>query len=328
MIDIKPQNYLIVGDVQAKRENLHLVKQLFTKVEEIGLDVIWLGDMLDRRGLIEAECLNAYYEYFRFSKQIHSVIVGNHDLINMYSKETGLLPLKSLQNVTLIDKPEYLIYPGKTLMVPYYKDPKEFLKDISNYDSEVEYLIGHQGVKELTIGSGYQENEAVDLSSLKQFKQVIMGHYHTPQEKDNVVFLGSPFSHSFSESNEDKRLGIFNEKDGLISYVDMDFPRHMTYEIDCSPAETLPTQLKFFEINSKDYNRIILTGRAEDIAIFPKDQYSNVKFIEQPDTEKTEAVIKETESHDVMFKKWLNEVKQEDNMDIESIGLEILKEVK
>lgn len=320
------ENYLIVGDVQAKRENLHLVKQLFTKVEEIGLDVIWLGDMLDRRGLIEAECLNTYYQYFRSSKLMHHVIVGNHDLINMYSKETALLPLKSLQNVRIIDQPEYLNSSMKTLMVPYYKDSNEFLSatDYPNF----KYLIGHQGVKELTIGSGYQENEAVDLSSLKQFKQVIMGHYHTPQEKDNVVFLGSPFSHSFSESNEDKRLGIFNEKDGLISYVDMDFPRHMTYEIDCSPAETLPTQLKFFEINSKDYNRIILTGRAEDIAIFPKDQYSNVKFIEQPDTEKTEAVIKETESHDVMFKKWLNEVKQEDNMDIESIGLEILKEVK
>lgn len=320
----KTPDYLIVGDVQAKRENLHLVKQLLDKVEEIGLETIWLGDMLDRRGLIEAECLNTYYEYFKYSKLRHKVIVGNHDFLSMHSRETALLPLKALPNVWIIDSVTFLTPSMKTMLIPYYKDTYKFLEEI-NF-SGVEYLIGHQGVAEFTAGSGYTENEAVSIEYLTGFKQVIMGHYHTPNEKDNVVFLGSPFSHSFSESNEVKRLGIFNEESGLISYIETDFPRHVSMEYNVD-GEPMSLEL----CDPKDHTRIILKGKAESITkcIEPlKKNYPHIRFIEQPDTEGFQAIIKETQTSEQMFKTWLREVKDNDDIDVEAVGLKILKDSK
>lgn len=315
-------NFLIVGDIQCKRENLHLVEKLFDTIEEIGLPVILLGDLLERRGLIEAECLNAYYKYFKASKLKFYVIVGNHEMLSIHSKETALLPLKSLSNVVLVDTPTFLGQNTGVLLVPYYRNPIEFLNSITF--PGVKYLIGHQGVKEFTLGSGYTETEAVNIKDLKQFKQVICGHYHSPQERENVVYLGSPFSHSFSEANEVKRLGIFDEEQGLISYIETDFPKHLSFDVNCDEFAKGDT----ISAAGDNFYRVCLKGSADNISKFPKEQYPNVKFIEQPDSEQFESEIKETESHEAMFTKWLRDVKKEDDMDIEDIGLGILKEVK
>lgn len=329
--------YLVVGDVQAKKENLDLVKQLLQQVEEKAvaekLDVIWLGDMLDRRGHIEAEVLNVLYNHFDHTKVYNYIVVGNHDLISMTSTETALEPLKALENVIVVDKPTYLNDKplGTTLMVPYYRNPQKFLEAINDPSNlpKPTTLICHQGIKEFTIGSGYTEDEAVLLDDLAAFKLVVAGHYHTPRQMANVVYLGSPFSHSFGESNEHKRLGLLDLKTSTISFIETDFRQHLSFNIDLTKPEG---DIDTVDVagRMRDIIRVIATGTEAQIKEFQKSEFVqlpgtlNIKFIYRIIKDKSQALISENLTNVDKFVKWAKDIKKLDSETVE-LGMELLK---
>lgn len=311
--------FLLVGDLQMKRENLKLSECLFELIENEAKqrklsEVFWLGDLLDRRGLIEAECLNSLHKYFSNSNFTHHVLVGNHDLINLHSKEHSLKSLGSIKNVILYDSFNSSLQ--DILVMPYTKNPQHFLKCVK--ESSAKYLICHQGVKEFTFGSGYTEDEAVGLDDLKQFKLVIAGHYHTPKEMENVVYLGSPFSHSFSESNESKRLGVFDTESGNIEYIPTNFRRHMTYNVCLENPEPV-------KYNLEDINRIIVKGKDRDIETFKKSKMqAGIKYVFISTDEKAVS-IPETLTNKQKWVKWAKDIKQLDDSYV-TAGLELLND--
>jgi len=307
--------YTVIGDLHLEHSNIDKVKKLFNQIESMGNNTIFLGDMLNRRGLIEASCLNLLYKLFSDSRRLHTIICGNHDQLSISSMEHSLEPLKSLPNVIIYDKPGTF---DNILFMPYYRNPNQFLADL-NKNSK--YLFCHQGVKEFSMGSGYTDNEAIDIKELAHFDRCVIGHYHSPMEKDNVVYLGTPFSHSFGESNEVKRLGIFDSETGELEYIKTDFPRHITVNLDLSRSDIL-------DIDYYDNNRVILLGSREQIALFDKSKYPGVKFIEECTSEVVKTVLKETQTPQSMFDNWFKDVKKETNPEIYELGLKILDEVK
>ena len=323
--------YVICGDLQLQHSNKDKVKSILNQIKSYNLPTIFLGDMLDKRGLIEADCLNLLYDYFyslsdtrEDTNNMNYIICGNHDKINITSEESALSPLSSLENVILVDKPFNSIIDKELLFVPYYRDPNEFIKAINDKKYEnTKYLFCHQGVKEFTLSSGYSENEAVDLKDLKKFKLVVAGHYHTPQEKENVVYLGSPFSHSFGESNERKRIAIFDDKDGSLEYIETYLPRHITMEIDVDHHLEIGSPVYDFDPNH--YTRVILKGKKTSIDQFPKDKYPFVKFIEEPTIEYSRSLLRETQTPKDMFDKWYKEIKKETDEELYQLGIDILK---
>lgn len=317
------KDFLVVGDLQMKRENLPECELLFAKLETMPINpdvdaVIWLGDMLDRRGLVEAECLNRLFDYFSSSKLQHNIIVGNHDLLSLHTLSHALQPLKALKNVTIIDSPQVLF--GPVGVIPYTRKPQTFIDAIAELrNNNCEYLFCHQGIKEFTLGSGYTEDEAVGLDDVKDYKMVIAGHYHTPMERGNTVYLGSPFSHSFGESNENKRLGIFHTASGTIEYIQLDiFRKHRTYEI--SANEPFPV------LNLQDLNRIIVTGTEEEIKRVQASTVDRrgVKIIYKI-TGTGAAPISESLSNKDKWIKWCREIKKLDEVYV-NVGLELLND--
>lgn len=318
---------LIVGDLQMKRENLQECASLFAQVENLAKErnvntVYWLGDMLDRRGLIEAECLNALFSYFASSKLYHNIIVGNHDLISIHSTQSALEPLKALPYVNVYDRPGQI---GNMLVLPYYRNPKNFLDDIAIWLPRLPkdpILLCHQGIKEFTIGSGYTEDEAVEVKDLEAFKLVVAGHYHTPMNKANVVYLGSPFSHSFGESNEEKRLGILNNQTGELEYIPTNMRQHYTHEISLD----MPDSEYFANLNMNDLHRFIITGTEAQIKEFQKNHQpiSGIKYIYRQQGDNTNVVISETLTNHDKWIKWAKDIKQLDET-VVTAGLELLE---
>jgi len=311
--------YLIIGDIHCRPDNLNKVNELFNIIESKQLPVILLGDVLDTKEVIRGKCLNLIYNRLKSSKLKYNILVGNHCWFNNEQSDHSLRVLNSLPNVRVIDTPTFLYNNMNVILVPYYRNPAKFLHSITF--SSIEFVIGHQGVKEFTLGSGYTEDEAVDLKDLTRFKQVIMGHYHTPMDKGNVVYVGSPFSHSFGESNENKRLAIFHTDLGIIEYIPLDLPRHVSVTIDLDNPVNL-------QVDPVNHNRVILKGSKEQIDLFDKTKYNGVKFIEEYKVEEHKLVLKETETPVNLYTKWIKEVKKEDNQDIYKLGLDILNEVK
>lgn len=313
---------LIIGDLQAKRENLQECVSLFAQIESLAKErnintVVFLGDMLERRGLIEAECLNTLFSYFSSSNLHHYIVCGNHDQISTHNDSTALEPLKALKNVNIYDEPGQL---GNILFMPYYRNPKGFLYDITLWLPRLPntpILLCHQGIKEFTIGSGYTEDEAVNVSDLKAFKLVVAGHYHTPMNKANVVYLGSPFSHSFGESNEEKRLGILNTETVELEYIPTNFRKHMTYTLGVN--DPLPA------IDDKNLYRFIIEGTDDEIKNYtPLITGRNVKYVMRPKSVAQTVVISETLTHQDKWVKWAKDIKQLDDEVIQK-GLELLE---
>lgn len=313
-------NLTIVGDPHAKPDNLEKIRTLFALVEGKGNTTFWMGDMLDTKEIVRSKCLNLWIELFSKSKLQHYILIGNHDLHSVESKEHSLYPLTLLKNVHVIDRPQS-IHDMSMYAVPYIHDPKEFVKALKMQDGH-QVLLMHQGVTGFDYGNGYIAENEVPLEALSKFELVISGHFHKFQKEGNLVYIGTPFSHTFGESDQEKFLGILDLKTLKLKTIPMKFPQHKTFYLNCD-SEEMPQDVHF----EPGYVRVVLTGSAESVAAFDKTKWAAVKFIEQPDNEASvKANVSETWSNEKKFTKWATEIKglSEDTI---QLGLEILKNV-
>lgn len=305
----------VVGDPHAKPTNLEKINTLFDMVEDLGNTTVWLGDMLDTKELVRGSCLNTWLTRFKNSKLRHYVLVGNHDWFNLECKAHSLEPLKELPNVVVVDKP---MQHGSYVFLPYTHDQqlfRQWLKDF-NYEGLVHFC--HADIEGFDYGNGLLSEEGLDVGDFKRLRRVISGHYHKYQELGKIIYLGTPFSHSFGESNQDKFIGLYDVHKDALELIPTPFPRHITIELDCA----LYTGHHYNEV---DFHRVILRGTQEEIDRVTREP--NVKYIEEPTTVVKSSSINETESPEVQFVKWAKDIKGYSE-DVVELGLELIHDVQ
>jgi hypothetical protein len=178
-------------------------------------------------------------------------------------------------------------------------------------------LIGHFDVIGFDYGNGHISEAGLDIKDLKDHRLVISGHYHAYQKKGNILYLGTPFSHSFGESNQAKFIGIWDSKTLEMELIPTPFAQHVTVTVNISEGWSNG-------LNPENYNRVVLIGTQEEI-----DQHKRlegIKYIEQPTTVAKASVISEVDAPAVQFVKWAKEIKNYSD-DLTSLGLEILDNV-
>lgn len=317
----------LIGDLHVKKSNLEKQKQLFKDIEELdNEDIILTGDLLDTKSVVKSECLNFLYEEFRTSSKHFWIIIGNHDQHHLGATEHSLEPLKALDNVTIIDElGEFTIGRLQLVGIPYIHDPEDFKTVVEHVENKKDkILICHQGFTGFDYGSGYIAKEETEVNSVKGFKAVYAGHFHKYQKFDNGCYIGTPFSHNFGESNQVKYIGEIDEK-GTLALQETDFPKHLTYEIDCGDE----LEHKIENYSSSNYNRIILRGSSEDISTFDKSLYEDSKILEVPEMkeEGKKVEISEALSNSKKFEFWAKEVGQM-KADTIQLGIEILNNLR
>lgn len=312
--------YTIVGDPHCTVSNLPKIRDLFKSIESIGNDVIILGDLLDTKSIVRSECLNFYYDYFKNSKLNFIVLVGNHDYHNLECLDHSLKTL-NLPNVKIVDE---LYSINNFNFIPYIHD-REKLKSIINQLPNESILIGHLDILGFDYGNGFICEDGINKDDFKKFKKVISGHFHKPATLNNIEYVGTPFSHSFGESNQEKHLLILHTETLDCEYIKLDFPRHITLNIkEGSEAINIP-------FTDKDIIRVIIEGSESfitqtknELISLPKSVKIIEKLIENIDNS---LVVDEELDNLSKFKYWAKEIK---NIDTETLnlGLEILKGIK
>lgn len=309
----------VIGDPHAKHVNLDLINELFDKAEEIGNDVVWMGDFLDTKEVIRGKCSNLIYRRLKMSRLNHYILIGNHDYFNLDCEDHALQFLKELNNVKIIDS--YQEHGGMGFM-PYVHDQEKLKKIIKN--SKVDVLFGHFELKGFDFGNGYICEKGLTGRSFSKFKRVISGHFHKYQQKGNLTYLGTPFSHSFGESNQDKYLGTYHVVKDHLELIPSGFPQHMTCEINCDEESSIGI------FRDNDILRIILKGTQDNInRLTSKGELpAGAKIIERPSDDFQSGVeIEETLDNQVKFNTWAKDIRGLDKETIE-LGLEILEAVK
>lgn len=304
----------LVGDPHAKPDNLDKINTLFDMVEDLGNATVWLGDLLDTKELVRGKCLNTYLRRFKESKLNHTVLVGNHDLFRLDDTEHSLEALKALPNVTIVDKP---YRHGSMLCLPYTHDPEQLKAWIKDHGDDFVTLFCHADIRNFDYGNGRISEEGMSVEDFEGLKRVISGHYHCFSERGNITYLGTPFSHSFGESNQDKFLGIYETSTDTLELIPTPFPRHITLNLSADEYGGADT-------NDVDIYRIILTGTQEQINKFNKRD--GVKYIEMPSNVVEDAAVSELDSPEQQFAKWATEIKGY-SKEILDLGMEMLADV-
>lgn len=309
--------YTVIGDPHAKPDNLDKINKLFDIIEDLGNPCIILGDLLDTKEVVRGKCLNTYINRMSKSKLDYVVLVGNHDWFNLNCEEHSLEPLKLLSNVIVVDKPTEVL---KMVFLPFMT---EFNHNFRMWSARP--LFCHMDMPGFDYGNGHFSEEGLDKEVLKDFPIVISGHYHKYQKNNNIVYLGTPFSHSFGESNQQKYIGIFDSNTNKLELLDSPFPQHKTIEYDAD-GEMYWEDCGILN-QSQDPCRVVLKGSAKGISRWNIENYPNIKWVlkEVSDNNKSN-VVEETQSPEIQFKKWAKEIEKLDSATT-ALGLEVLKNV-
>lgn len=323
----------LVGDLHTKNDNLEKIGAIFDLIDGLGHSVVLLGDVFHTKEVIRGKCLNYVFDRISQSKLQFYILVGNHDWFNLECTEHSLELFKTLPNVDVIDRPQTTIFIDSNLVnntpasgierrvtfLPYYHDFDKFREAVANtkHDS---VLIMHQGITGFDYGNGHIAENEVALEELRKFELVVSGHFHKYQENSNLVYLGTPFSHDFGESNQTKYIGLLDIETLKIDLIPMRLPQHKTLEFNCDSG----SQISYEET---DIVRIVLTGREASVKAFDRSNFPRAKIIERPDRELADVdIVSETDSNPKKFVSWAKNVKQLDDETI-SLGLQLLEEV-
>ncbi len=321
--------FTIIGDPHITPKSLDKGAHLFQKVEELGNPTIWLGDFLDTKEVIRGKCLNLLHEYFSKSKLQHIVLIGNHDWFNLECQDHSLKSLSSLPNVRIIDKVE--LHPKLPfIFFPYIHDKaqlKEILSQVSNPNL---IAFGHFEVSGFDFGNGTMcEDGKIIYDDFANFKRVISGHFHKLQQTGNFTYLGTPFSHSFGEANQDKVIGVYELSTDTLELIPTDFPRHISMKVDLSKKNAEKKLQEFLAGNEHNLIRIQMYGTPEEVSKLDKTKYASygIKWEDKSDSpEQAAGKLDETLDNKSQFQEWAKNIKGLDQATID-LGLSVLEAV-
>jgi len=297
-----------VTDIHMQNSNLDRCKKLFSFIAKIVHErqiktIVCGGDIYDGKDIIRSKCQNLLFSFLSDMKKRDVdfiALVGNHDYeetINAahLDKEANypdhsLKPLENLSNVTIVDFPTVI---GDIGFIPYRGNNAHMLLSLSSIQ-DAKYVFIHEGVMGYDFGTGRADDFSLPLDKYKGFKKVYAGHYHNSHVMGNVIYLGSPLTHSFGESNQVKNIGIINfKKKGKVEYVIVDLPQHLSFDVNASAVINDKNSTVLEKSKYCDYFiRFVISGKKEELSIAEEklrktyNNLNNLKIVLKPEIEK------------------------------------------
>jgi DNA repair exonuclease SbcCD nuclease subunit len=263
--------YLLVGDIHIgnNKDNdifhntcIRLFQEIVDTCVRRDIDtIIIVGDLFDSPTAISQKTLKTLHTILDLCKNLNLIIVrGNHD--TYYKKEAHpnwLSLFKEYTNIITVEDNYYTI--GDLCLVPWGYP----IKDLPWSG----YLLGHFEINYFKMNDSYEcWNSKLNPEHFKKFKHVYSGHFHFPETKGNITYLGSPFQQDFGDAGSARGYYVF---------------------------EPYSEELEFIEFtNSPKYYRII-TNVLDDYLDNIKDNFIKLVFDQDYGTLKNTEIIEKVE---------------------------------
>ena len=287
---------LVIGDLHLKLSNLETAGLFFDFVDETIKNekvktVIFLGDAYDGKAIIHADVQTFFIEKIkRLSACKIYIIIGNHDFSSTNLGNSSLTPLDLFENVTTVSE---CFVDGKCAMIAYGK-PSDIEATLQRPEIRGKLVFGHFAVNGFMYGPKIVD-DGVDPKFLTG--PAILGHIHTPCDKGSICYLGSPWSHSFGEANQNKRLLLISDNGNKMIEMGDRLPRHVTFKWDGDSSSKSARQSDFCRVVD-----VPLTCRDEAKKTF---EGFNVSFEFLPELN-NDVRIDATKSYDVILKEYID----------------------
>jgi DNA repair exonuclease SbcCD nuclease subunit len=209
--------------------------------------VIHLGDVFDRRKFINMHTLhniknNFLIPFYNGEFTLHCIL-GNHDVYyKNTNKVNSLNELLDGNKIKIYDSPRTVEIEGYMIgFVPWmtkdnYRECSDFIKR-----NESDYLCGHFEIEGFELSRGFVAEHGISNKDFKSYKRVFSGHYHYKQEKENILYTGTPYQLNFSDVEEPKGIHLFSPKDNKVTFIEN--------------TNTIFKEIVYTEQNNIDYSK-------------------------------------------------------------------------
>ena len=227
--------FAILGDTHfGCRNDLGLFHDHFEKFYDMLINdlieqevdtIFQLGDLFDRRKYINFQSLSRAKTYFFDRIEEAGIkldtLVGNHDI---FFKETlnvnsSSLVLGEYGNITVYQKPTTIYFNDTSIdIIPWIcKDNEEEIKEfIANSKSDL--CFGHFEIDTFQMYRGVESHGGLPIKLFDRYELVCSGHYHTRSQRENIVYVGTPYEMTWQDHNDPKGYHIFDTETRALQF--------------------------------------------------------------------------------------------------------------
>jgi DNA repair exonuclease SbcCD nuclease subunit len=280
-----------------------------------------LGDVNDTKQFAAVDAFSIFKKLLEdFSDINFYIIPGNHDMtVSNISKEmlnhdlrTAVDLLKGPKNIITIDEPTVI---DNITFVPYQHI------NIINDLEPTDILMSHLGLSDAVLSNGRSIRNKFRSQDLKKWKLIFLGHYHKPQQLDNVYYIGSPIPLSRSEFDEDKRYICLNSETLDIESVNTTGYRKY-YEVVINDTEDIKSKLDEANSLKENGNFVVVRNKTDQVI----NDNCNVKLINEFEPKFETRGISGRMSDEEQMRRYLEieRIPKEEVEEFLKIGLEII----
>lgn len=229
--------------MHGKRQTLDVFTDVLIKTRKIAAKcdlTVFLGDINDTKSNISSHVQRVLIEQLQQWPHEVIVLIGNHDYDNAiecqgHSLEVlNLVETESGYPISVISQPG--LYKGMQF-VPYL--PEERFLQAKLHDAKIAFL--HNDIQKAMYSNQAPVESRIDPVLLAHYKRVFVGHIHLPQEYDNIIFVGTPYTESYKESDERKRVIVYDTETDKVLNVPLGVRQHVTFDYSVNSMDDIKT---------------------------------------------------------------------------------------
>lgn len=238
---------------------MNYIDFLISYCKEQNIDhIIIAGDVFEKSSKIKNEAfLPLFFKLMEMKDDGFKMffLLGNHDIFNVDNNSLveAFVPFGKV----IKDYQEYDINGRTFSFLPYTKREDDI-------PSSGDILITHLSIADFAFDNKYHVNEKMGFPTelFEGWNIVFTGHFHRPQNKKNIVYMGSPYQMNFGEIGQDKGFVVFDSDNG-------DWERIYYNEAP-----------KYVKIKARDFDKVNVKNCFVEIEIEEKlDNYVQLKHL-------------------------------------------------
>ena len=200
-----------------------LYNTLYPYIKNNNIDtVIQLGDILDKRKQIDfvssAFLFKHFFEWFIKNDVTLFSTLGNHDIYYKSSvKTSGIFQFAEIMDngihVQIINEPTIITRDNISFkLIPWICDEnKDQCISVIQQEIPNSVICGHFELANFNIQKNVvSASGSIDEELLYSANHVFSGHYHTPSDKKNIHYIGSPYCLTWNDYGDNKKFIVYD----------------------------------------------------------------------------------------------------------------------
>jgi len=188
--------------------------------------VIHAGDLMDRRKFVNFSILNQVRTRFMDRLRDNSIelhcILGNHDVYYRNTNEINSIRELFGRDLKLYENPEVVNFDGLDIaLLPWInkENAEEYLQFVKTAPAPI--LIGHLELEGYEVIRGVNfSGGGTDYKLFDRYEQVLSGHFHCRQERENIYYLGTQYQITFGDLNETKGFHVLDTDTRELEFIE------------------------------------------------------------------------------------------------------------